>query len=136
MYNANAQMLMHQIIKQAVYDYRTILYKREKNPNAQMAEFCSLQNFFRSEWFYALSWGVDGDYLIENLGGDITKMQLAKMNARTPRKVEPEEIKAVIDMHDNKGMTFKDIANELDRSPGAVYNIYKRNTRKAGEVND
>lgn len=125
--NVSAQMLMQQIIKQAVYDYRNILYLRKKNPNAQMAEFCSLQNFFRSEWFYALSWGVNGNYLIEQLGGGgLTKMQLAKMNARVPKKVEPEEIRAIIDMHDNKGMSFKLIGKELDRSAGAVYNIYKR----------
>ena len=60
--------LAYAIIMQAVADYRKYMEKIKagKNVNDSVSEIQSIERFFRSEWYDALS-PVDGEYLIEQL---------------------------------------------------------------------
>lgn len=58
--NANAHLLMLGIVRQALYDYTYIANKINKHGRYSPKQYFELRNFFKSEWFYALSNGVDG----------------------------------------------------------------------------
>jgi len=62
------EKLANAVVLSAVKDYRAALKKLKKRPDskAAMDEAMSVERFFRSDWFTALT-KVEPDYLIEEL---------------------------------------------------------------------
>lgn len=67
--------LANAIILQAVKDYRAALKKLKRNPYSNLsitkAEIASIERFFRSPWYEALT-NVDGELLIKKLREEVS----------------------------------------------------------------
>lgn len=123
--------LAQQIIMQGVSDYKEVVRRKKAGKKYSHARYSELQKFFRSEWFYALSWGLCGEYVADELERVIDPMP-GKISPN-PRAIRKEEAMQYVYLHDVMGWTFRHIAREMHRSSYAVSTQYKR---MKGEIND
>lgn len=67
-----AKRLMDAVVAQAVKEYRSSLIKRKYHGDTDIlnGKIISLENFFRSDWFYALT-EMDGERLIAVVKNDL-----------------------------------------------------------------
>lgn len=145
--NESVHSLMLGIVRQAVADYTYIANKINKGGYYSPKEYFDLRKFFKSEWFYALSNGIDGYWLLSELDETFVKGEIywdkSSLNKpkRMPQKATDDECELIIKLRDVDKMSFPKIGDVVKRTGNSVYWIYNRYKRdlekqKDGEKHD
>lgn len=145
--NESARALMLGILKQAVADYTYIANKINKGGYYSPKNYFDLRNFFKSEWFYALSNGINGQWMLNELDEVYVKGEIcwdkSSLNApKNPRRLAmQDECELIVKLRDVDKMSFPKIGDVVKRTGNSVYWIYNRYKRdleeqKGGEKHD
>lgn len=131
-FGSNAQMLMLGIVRQAVADYKYIANKINKRKWYSTKEYMELRKFFKSEWCYALTGGVDGCWLLKRLDDEfeIGEIDWSMPIVKPSPKLTQEQYEMLVKLREVDGLSFTQIGEIFDRSSASVYWHYHQYKQK------